>query len=175
MSFLVDRDGRPWDGDGLPTHLLLKLDDDIRAAVRLLPATVLVEVWAQPWLSRGIEPPPRTITELRRELEARARQALKDAPTARLVPISVAAREWAIPERTLRARIAGGALETRWNGRGELALELPVTMPVRVPLPRSRPDPRILMGMARDGCQQGEQYCPGYTRRRDGEAWRTSW
>jgi hypothetical protein len=27
VSFLADRDGRPWDGDGPPTHLLLKLDD----------------------------------------------------------------------------------------------------------------------------------------------------
>jgi hypothetical protein len=159
-------------GNGVPTYVELELGEDVRIAIRQVPAALLVEVWAEPWTSRGVEPPHRSPSELRRELGKRARQALRDAPTTRLVPISEAAREWAIPERTLRARIARGALEARWNGRSELALEVPVTTPVRVPLSRSRPDPRFLLLMAQEVCQPGELHRLGYRRRADGECWR---
>lgn len=181
MSFLADRGGQPWEGDGAPSYLILERDEDARKAVRRLPPAALAEAWTAPWTALGIEPPLRTVTELRRELEKRARQVLKDEPRTQFVPISEAARKWAIPERTLRARIARGALEASWSGRGELALELPVTTPVRVPLPRTRPDPRVLWAMARapvtpggrfGWCMLGSSDRQTYRRRIDGANWR---
>ena len=171
---LTDRNGESWAGEGSPGHVELDPGENVKAAIRQVPAAVLVATWAEPWFSRGVEPPRRSATELRRELEKRARDALKESPRTKLVPISEAAREWAIPERTLRARIARGALEATWNGRGERALELPVTTLVRVQLPRSQPDSRFLLLMVQERCQPGERHRLGYTRRRDGENWRAA-
>jgi hypothetical protein len=171
VSLLADRDGQAWEGEG-PTYLVLEPDANVREAVRELPAAALAAAWADPWRRRGVEPPQRSVSELRRELEKRARQALKDAPCRRLAPLSEAAREWHVPERTLRAQIARGAREAQRNARGELAFELPVTTPVKLGLVASRPDPRILLLMAREGCQPGELHRLGYRRRTDGERWR---
>jgi hypothetical protein len=123
----------------------------------------------------GVEPPNRSVTELRRELERRARQALRNAPRKQLVPISQAAHQFGVPERTLRAQISRGAREVQRNGRGELAFELPVTKPVGVRLVALRPDPRVLMLMAREGCPPGSLHRLGYRRRGDGGNWRESW
>jgi hypothetical protein len=62
--------------------------------------------------------------------------------------------------------------EAQRNGRGDLALELPVKTPITVRLPRTMPDPRFLLLMAQEGCQPGEQHRLGYRRRTDGERWR---
>lgn len=153
-------------------YLLLEPGENAREAVRQLPAAVLIAAWRKPWHSHGVAPPARSVAELRRELEARVRQALKEAPRTQLVPVSGAAFELGVPERTLRARIARGALEASSNGRGELVLEVPASPAVRVPLPRSRPDPRILLLMALEGCQPGKLHRLGYRRRSDGADWR---
>jgi hypothetical protein len=172
---IIDRDAHAWHGEGVPTHVELGPDEDVRQAIRQVPAAVLVDAWAEPWLSQGVEPPRRSVTKLRSELEKRARQALNDAPRTRLVPLSEAAREFAVPERTLRAQIARGAREAQRNGRGELAFELPLTSPFRARLVASRPDPRILLLMAQESCQPSELHRLGYRRRHDGESWRESW
>jgi len=176
VSFLADRAGEPWEGGGVPVWLVLDLGEKAREAVRRVPAVALVAAWCEPWLSRGVEPPRRTVTELRGELEQRVREALRDAPRTALRPISEAAFELGIPERTLRAQIMRGALRTERNGRGQLVFELPVRRSIRVKLVASAPpDPRVLLLMSQERCEPGEEHRLGYRRRRDGENWREVW
>jgi hypothetical protein len=175
VSWLADREGEAWEGVGLPTHLVLEAGDAARPAVRAIPGTVLAEAWREPWLLRGLEPPRRTVTALRAELERRARKALREAPRTELRPVSEAAFELGVPERTLRAQITSGAREAQRNGRGKLAFELPVRRPIRVRLVAEPPDPRVAYLMAADSCQPGERHRLGYRRRRDGENWREAW
>jgi hypothetical protein len=169
---LIAIDGETWAGEGVPGHVELDPSENVKAAVRQVPAAALVDRWAEPWLSRGVEPPPRTVTDLRGELKKRAREAVKAAPRTQLVPISEYAFEMGIPQRTVRDQIWRGVREAQRNGRGDLALELPVKTPITVRLPTTMPDPRFLLLMAQEGCQPGERHRLGYRRRTDGERWR---
>jgi hypothetical protein len=175
VSWLAERAGGRWEGEGVPASLVLEPGNAARPAVRAIPAAVLVEAWRWPWLSRGLEPPPATVTELRRELEKRAANGLRDAPRTELRPISQVAFETGVPERTLRARIMRGAVKAELNGRGQLAFEMPVRRTIRVPLVASIPDPRVLMLMVSEGCKPGGLHRVGYRRRRDGELWKERW
>jgi hypothetical protein len=139
---LLERSGVPWRGEdsGLPWFVELERDEKPRAVARAIPGRLLVDVWT----SRGA--PRETVTYLRARLEARIRYALRDAPSSRMVPLSIAAAELAIPERTLRDRVSRGVMKAATvDGRrgSELAVELELAGgPVRVKLSRPAPDPR---------------------------------
>jgi hypothetical protein len=64
---LIAIDGETWAGEGVPGHVELDPSENVKAAVRQVPAAALVDAWAETWLSRGVEPPPRTVTDLRGE------------------------------------------------------------------------------------------------------------
>jgi hypothetical protein len=156
-------------------HVELDPGENVKEAVRQVPAAALVDAWAEPWLSHGVEPPRRSARELRRELEKRAREAVNAAPRTKLVPISDWAFEMGVPQRTVRDQIWRGTREAERLPSGDLALALPVKTPITVRLPRTMPDPRILMVMLQEGAQPGERHRLGYRRCNDGANWRTSW
>jgi hypothetical protein len=173
---LLDREGARWrkrDG-GLPAFVELGLDESPTLAAEGVPDAVLLALHRAGWLEYGLEPPRRAASTLRRELEKRLRASSRGAPRTRLVPVSEAAIELGVPQRTLRDQIRRGArIAASVPGRRgpELAVELDVAEPVRVRLPRFRPDPRRLARMALEGCRRGQRHRLGYQRRRDGRAW----
>ena len=168
---LTDRKGWVWSGEGTPAHVEVSPSEDTREAIRQVPAEALLGAWREPWLAWGLEPPRRAETTLRRELGKQVRRALKAAPRSQLRPLSEAAVELGLPERTLRSQIARGAREAQRLPGGALAYELPVLTLVRVRLPALQPDPRILALMAAEGCRPGERHRLGYRRLRSGEGW----
>jgi hypothetical protein len=174
---LITIDGETWPGEGMPFGIELAPDDKPRNVARRVPARILLAAHNDPWLSRGLAPPARSVNDLRRELEKRARAALTSRPRTQLRPLSEAAFELGVPERTLRSQIVRGVRGAQRNARGELALELPTSSAVvlRFDHLSRRPDPRVLMQMARDRVQPGQEYHPGYVRRGDGDCWREAW
>jgi hypothetical protein len=170
----LDWHGAPWhEGEGWPEFIELDRGEKPREAVRQVPARLLRELHASGYLAWGLEPPAETVKRLRAELEARMRKFLRGATSSRRVPLSVAAAELGIPERTLRDQVSRGARKSvSIEGRAgrELAIELETTSPVRVRLRRFQADPRRLLLMAREGVKPGASRL-GYTRRGDGLEW----
>jgi hypothetical protein len=153
--------------------------DELREALDAIPDDVLVEANERPWTRQGLEPPQRTVGELRQRLLERHEQAprrMRPTPSGRperVLPIEEAARHLGLTGRVLRYRIQQGEYadakrELRGGGIG-LAFKPPGKS---WSLVVERPDPRIVMQMVRDRVEPGQQYHPGYTRRADGENWR---
>jgi hypothetical protein len=156
--------------------------EDLRQAIAAIPADVLREANDRLWLDRGLEPPERSVRELRQRLLEKHEQAarlMNSTPSGRrerVLPIEAAARHLGLTGRVLRYRIQQGEFadakrELRGGGIG-LAFKPPAG---KWSLVVERPDRRILMLMVQEGCQPGEQHRLGYRRRHDGESWRESW
>jgi hypothetical protein len=149
--------------------------EDLRQAIDAIPADVLREAYQSLWLGRGLEPPPRTIRELRRRLLVVHERAARLMADERVLPIEEAARHLSTTGRRLHYAIqlgeyADAKRELRGGGIG-LAFKPPTK---RWSLAVERPDLRILMLMVRDRVQPGQTYS-GYTRRSDGLNWKEAW
>jgi hypothetical protein len=173
--------------DGRPRWVEIAPGESLRAALAAVPDEVLVAAFEREWHSRGLEPPRRTAGGLRRRILACLRRtAALELTDERRVPISEAARELGIPERTLRDQIGEGKRPgASVSQRGLLTLNLPRNQPRQYTLvPRGMgPDPRVLLQMARDRVEPGEAYewrmlgeerNRTYRRRRDGLNWKSA-
>jgi hypothetical protein len=170
------------DNDAGEPYQLIADPEELRQAIAVIPADVLREANEREWLSRGLEPPERSVRELRQRLLDKHEQAarlMNSTPSGRrerVLPIEEAARHLGLTGRVLRYRIQQGEFadakrELRGGGIG-LAFKPPAKS---WSLIVDRPDPRLLMQMVRDRVQSGQTYGPGYTRRTDGENWKTNW
>jgi hypothetical protein len=170
--------------DGRPRWVEIAPGESLRAALAAVPDEDLVAAFEREWRSRGLTPPRRTAGGLRRRILAYwRRKAALELTDERRVPISEAARELGIPERTLRDQIGEGKLPgASVSQRGLLTLNLPRNQPRQYTLiPRGMgPDPRIVMQMREKGVEPGASYSwrtigddaeQIYTRRADGANW----
>jgi hypothetical protein len=147
--------------------------EDLRQAIAAILDDVLVEANERVWLDRGLEPPRRSVRELRKRLLEKHEQAARLLADERVLGIEEAARHLGTTGRRLHYAIQQGEYadakrELRGGGIG-LAFKPP---PRTWSLIADRPDPRILMLMEQECCQPGEQHRLGYRRLADDERWR---
>jgi hypothetical protein len=157
-------------------------EDELRA---LFAATVdddqLVHAHDVPWLDRGLEPPPRTVEELRAEALAAFLKDARRPPGEEILTLREAAPLLGTTERSLRhdvdqGRYDGQLTETRAGLRALRFEEHWRTWR----LSRARmPDPRALQLMVEKRVGPGESYpwrmaggqLQVYRRRLDGANW----
>jgi hypothetical protein len=141
----------------------------------------IVTAHGEPWLARGLEPPRRSVKQLRADALASFFDHASQPAAQRVLSLREAAPHLDLSERQLRhdvdqGRYDAGLTETR---QGLRALRFAET--VRTwRLPRARmPDPRVLAWLEQTGrlrrIEPGEEFAPDYTRRADGEAWKAKW
>jgi hypothetical protein len=150
--------------------------EELRQAIAAIPADVLREANERQWLDRGLEPPKRSVRELRQRLLDKHERAARLLADERILLVEEAARHLGTTGRRLhyaiqRGEYADAKRKLRGGGIG-LAFKPPAKS---WSLAVERPDPRIVMQMVRDRVQPGQQYHPGYTRRADGEHWREAY
>jgi hypothetical protein len=125
--------------------------EDLRQAIDAIPADVLREANDRLWLDHGLEPPERSVRELRQRLLEKHEQAarlMNSTPSGRrerVLPIEEAARHLGLTGRVLRYRVQQGEFadakrELRGGGIG-LAFKPPAK---RWSLIADRPDPRLM-------------------------------
>jgi hypothetical protein len=154
--------------------------EELQQAIAAIPADVLREANERQWLDRGLEPPKRSVHELRRRLLAKCEQIAQRLPDERVLPVEEAARHLNLTGRVLRYRIQQGEFEDVVRelpgGRVGLAFKPPAK---RWSLVVERPDPRVFAWLGQTGrlrsIEPGSEFAPGYVRRRDGANWRASW
>lgn len=141
----------------------------------------LVAAHDEPWLSRGLEPPRRTARKLRAEALADFLAHAKQAPGEHVLTLKEAAPWLGLSERQLRHLVDEGRspAEVTKTRDGVRALRFEETWRTwRVPR-FSRPDERVFAWLGQSGRLQsiepGEEFSPGYRRRRDGLNWKESW
>jgi hypothetical protein len=118
--------------------------EDLRQAIAAIPADVLVEANERVWLDRGLEPPKRSVRELRQRLLEKHEHAARLLPDERVLPVEEAARHLGTTGRRLHYAIQQGEYadakrELRGGGIG-LAFRPPAK---RWSLIAERPDPRL--------------------------------
>lgn len=146
----------------------------------------LVEGHAEPWLVRGLEPPQRSVKQVRADALASFLDDAFRLAAERLLSLREAAPVLDLTERQLRHDVDQGRYDEQLTLTRDGLRALRFEERVRTwRLPRARqPDPRIVVAMKQQRVQPGESYAWGilgqerrhtYTRRADGENWRTSW
>jgi hypothetical protein len=146
----------------------------------------LVEAHAEPWLFRGLEPPRRTLRQLRAGALASLLEHAKQPPAEHVLTLKNAAPVLEMTERSLRHAVDQGdyAAELTETRDGLRALRFQETSRTWRPPRARKPDPRVLALMAEARVQPGESFewqmlgeeeTRSYRRRADGENWRTSW
>jgi hypothetical protein len=159
--------------------------DELQEAIAAIPDDVLLYANERQWLSRGLEPPERSATELRQRLLEKHEQAARRLPDERVLPVEEAARHLELTGRVLHYRIQRGhfsdAVRDLPGGRVGLAFKLPAKP---WSLVVERPDPRVLMRMAEARVQPGEELewqmlgeerVRSYRRLQSGENWQEAW
>jgi hypothetical protein len=156
--------------------------EELRQAIAAIPTDVLREANDRQWLDRGLEPPERTIGELRKRLLAKHEQAarlMNQTPSGRrerVLPIEEAARHLGLTGRVLRYRIQQGEFADAKRNLRDGGIGIAFKPPAQKwSLIAERVDPRVVMQMVRDRVAPGQEYRPGYTRRSDGENWPEAW
>lgn len=146
----------------------------------------LVESHDEPWLARGLEPPKRTVKQLRADALASLLEHASQPPTERVLTLKAAAEHVGLTPRQLRhdvdeGRFADSLTATR---DGERALRFQETVRTWHLLRSRGPDPRVVALMVEKSVRPGERYefskagserRQTYTRRRDGEEWPAYW
>jgi hypothetical protein len=146
----------------------------------------LLAAHGEPWLSRGLEPPRRTVRKLRAEALADFLAHAKQPPAEHVLTLKEAAPWLGLSERQLRHLVDQGRspAEVTKTRDGLRALRFEETWRTwRLPRAR-RPDPRVMVSMAQKGVAPGESYewsmlgseeTQTYRRRADGAEWRERW
>jgi hypothetical protein len=154
--------------------------EELSQSIAGIPADVLCAANESRWLNCGLEPPKRSIHELRQRLLDKHEQAARRMADEHVLPVEEAARHLDLTGRVLHYRIQQGEFEDVVRelpgGRIGLAFKPPAR---RWSLVVDRPDPRVFLSLQQSGrlhsIEPGSEFAPGYVRRRDGENWRTSW
>jgi hypothetical protein len=160
--------------------------EGLREAIAAIPADMLREANERQWLDRGLEPPKRSVRELRQRLVDKHEH--KDAgrqPDERVLPVEEAARHLGTTGRRLHYAIQLGeyadAKRELRDGKIGLAFRPP---PRSWSLVVERPDPRVLVAMVKARVQPGESFewrmlgeetTRTHVRRSDGANWKEKW